>query len=224
MAFAGGDQKGEALWRLAFHAWRKSDLAGAKRFLQQELTLLPREEGWWEAGRTLYWLGRVADKKGDAVAAGDLYARAAREYPLSYYALQSINRLREKWPQRADTLVAELKRAPKGASADDAADDPADDKDAWSFGARVLFGEPGFRRGVELARLGLGAEAKRELGARRHRRAQEEGPVALDPEHEELLWLAAVLYDRAGEFALSHFIPRHILTAYEREVAGGRQP
>src|SRR5437588_8449127 len=40
VAFAGGDQKGEALWRLGFHAWRKGDLPGAKRFLQQELALL----------------------------------------------------------------------------------------------------------------------------------------------------------------------------------------
>jgi len=86
-AFASGDQKGEALWRLGFHAWRKGDVAGAKRFLQQELALLPREEGWWEAGRTLYWLGRIADKQGDATAAAELFARAAREYPLSYYAL-----------------------------------------------------------------------------------------------------------------------------------------
>jgi soluble lytic murein transglycosylase len=31
------------------------------------------------------------------------------------------------------------------------------------------------------------------------------------------LWLAAVLYDRAGEYSLSHFIPRQVLTAYERD-------
>ncbi len=205
VAFAAGDQKGEALWRLSFHAWRKGDLAGAKRFLQQELALLPREEGWWEAGRTLYWLGRVADKQGDLVAAADLYARAAREYPLSYYALQSLNRLREKWPQKADALVEELKRAPAG------------DDDAWRFRARPLFGEPGFRRGVELARLGLGAEAKREFALAGIEVPKKKEKTAPDPEREELLWLAAVLYDRAGEFAISHFIPRHILNAYERE-------
>ena len=86
---------------------------------------------------------------------------------------------------------------------------------------RALFGEPAFRRGVELARLGLGAEAKRELAlagidvpARRARRARR-------GEHEELLWLAAVLYDRAGEYALSHFIPRNILTTYERDWPQG---
>jgi len=208
-AFASGDQKGEALWRLGFHAWRKGDVPGAKRFLQQELALLPREEGWWEAGRTLYWLARIADKQGDATAAADLYARAAREYPLSYYALQSLNRLREKWPQRADALADELKRAPAG------------DEEAWKFKARPLFGEAGFKRGVELARLGLGAEAKRELALAGIEVPKKKGPVAPDAEREELLWLAAVLYDRAGEYAISHFIPRHILTAYEREWPAG---
>jgi soluble lytic murein transglycosylase len=205
VAFATGDQKGEALWRLGFHAWRKGDLPGAKRFLQQELSLLPREEGWWEAGRTLYWLARVADKQNDPTTASELYGRAAREYPLSYYALQSLNRLREKWPLKADALVAELKRAPAG------------DDDAWKFAPRPLFGEPGFKRGVELARLGLGGEAKRELALAGIEVPKKKGPVGPDTEREELLWLAAVLYDRAGEYALSHFIPRHILTAYERE-------
>ncbi len=203
--FTAGDQRGEALWRLAFHAWRKGDVAGARRFLQQELTLLPREEGWWEAGRTLYWLGRVADRQGDAVAAADLYARAAREYPLSYYALQSLNRLREKWPAKADALVEELKRAPAG------------DDVGWHFSARPLFGEPGFRRGVELARLGLGADAKRELALAGIEVPKKRGPIAPDTDREELLWLAAVLYDRAGEYAISHFIPRHVLSGYERE-------
>ncbi len=209
VAFASGDQRGEALWRLGFHAWRKGDLAGAGRFLQQELALLPREEGWWEAGRTLYWLGRIADRKGDPAAAADLYARAAREYPLSYYALQSLNRLHEKWPEKADALVAELKRAPAG---DDA---------AWKFRARPLYGEEGFRRGVELARLGLGTEAKRELALAGIEVPKKRGTITPDTDREELLWLAAVLYDRAGEYAISHFIPRHLLTAYEREWPTG---
>ena len=34
------------------------------------------------------------------------------------------------------------------------------------------------------------------------------------------MWLAAVLYDRAGEYALSHFIPRYILTDVRARVAG----
>jgi soluble lytic murein transglycosylase len=205
-AFAGGDQKGEALWRLAFRAWRKGDAAAAQKYLQQELALLPREEGWWEAGRTLYWLARAADKLGDATAAADLYTRAVREYPLAYYALQSLNRLREKWPDKATALIADLRRAPT-AGADDA---------GWAFAPRALYGEPAFRRGVELARLGLGAEAKRELALAGIDVPKKRGAIAADADREELLWLAAVLYDRAGEYALSHFIPRHVLNAYER--------
>jgi soluble lytic murein transglycosylase len=36
-----------------------------------------------------------------------------------------------------------------------------------------------------------------------------------------LWWLAAVLYDRASEFGLSHFIPRHLLTSYARTYPVG---
>jgi soluble lytic murein transglycosylase len=213
-AFASGDQRGEALWRLGFRAWRKGDSDGAKKWLEDELQLLPREEGWWEAGRTLYWLGRIADKRNDA-AAPDLFMRAAREYPLSYYAAQSINRLREKWPDKATALVDEL----AGVTTDKSEKAKSDkrDKSGWSFAPRVLFGSPGFRRGVELARLGLGAEAKRELALAGIDVPRKKGAVPPDAEHEELWWLAAVLYDRAGEYGLSHFIPRSVLTAYERE-------
>jgi soluble lytic murein transglycosylase len=215
-AFGSGDQKGEAMWRLAFRAWRKGDADGAKKWLDEELAKLPREEGWWEAGRTLYWLGRVADKKGDATAAAESYTRAVRQYPLSYYALQALNRLREKWPERATALVAELSK--DGGDGDGDAADGTGGDGGWRFKPRPLFASDGFRRGLELARLGLGAEAKRELALAGIEVPKKRGALeGLDPEHEELLWVAAVLYDRAGEYALSHFIPRHVLTAYERE-------
>jgi soluble lytic murein transglycosylase len=212
-AFAAGDQRGEAMWRLGFRAWRKGDLDGARKWLGDELQKLPREEGWWEAGRTLYWLGRVADRGHDAATAADYFARAVRGYPLSYYALQALNRLREKWPQQADALVAELSREDKpGPRAKAGASD-----DGWRFRPRALYAGEAFRRGVELARLGLGAEAKRELALAGIDVPRKRGPIEADEDREELLWLAAVLYDRAGEFQLSHFIPRHLLTTYERE-------
>jgi soluble lytic murein transglycosylase len=212
-AFTGGDQRGEALWRLAFRAWRKGDADSAKKYLLQELQLLPREDGWWEAGRTLYWLGRATDKLGDEKGAIEYYSRAAREYPLAYYAMQALNRLRDKWPQKADALVDELKRDKGEKGSDDA---------GWKFRPRVLFGEPAFRRGVELARLGLGEEAKRELRLAGIEVPKKRQPIAPDPDREELLWLAAVLYDRAGEYSISHFIPRYVLPGYEREWPQGQ--
>ena len=200
--YPSGDLRGEALFRLFFRAWRAGQLDEAKRWLDTTLEKVPREEGWWEAGRTLYWQGRVAAKRGRGDEAKAFFSRCARDYPLSYYALQSLNRLRETWPDDEKKLVDELHR-PEPTTADL----------AWQFSPRALFGEPGFRRGVELSRLGLGAEARRELAAVGIK-PPEKGQKVAGAEAEELLWLATVLYDRAGEFALSHWIPRHTLTDY----------
>jgi soluble lytic murein transglycosylase len=79
-----------------------------------------------------------------------------------------------------------------------------------------LFAEAGFRRGVELVRLGLGTEAKREFAALGIAAPTTKGARPADAAAEDLLWLAAVLYDRAGEWSLSHAIPRHALTDYAR--------
>jgi soluble lytic murein transglycosylase len=206
-----GDVRSEALFRLFFRAWRKGALDEARRSLDTALAKVPREEGWWDAGRTLYWVGRVAEKSGRIHDARASWTRCAREYPLSYYALQSLNRLREVAPDEEKKLVAEL-RAPAATPADL----------AWTFAPRPLFGEPGFARGVELARLGFGAEAKRELaalgikppekGAASGAARAASGPT----DGDDLLWLATVLYDRAGEYAISHWIPRHTLTSYAR--------
>jgi soluble lytic murein transglycosylase len=83
----------------------------------------------------------------------------------------------------------------------------------WRFGPRALFGEPGFLRGVELARLGFGDDAARELSA-----------VGLginrgaDPED---LWLTAVLFDRAGLWHRSHYVPRALERSYKRSYPLG---
>ena len=209
-AFPAGDQKGEALWRLAFRAWRKGDFAGAQQFLQKELEMLPREDGWWEAGRTLYWLGRISARQGDNATARAHWERAASEYPLSFYALLALNRLRERDRAAADGLVRKL--AGGGAQG-------ADGK--WSFRPRALFATPAFKRGLELARLGLGAEARRELAAAGIEPPNKKTAVVTDADQEELLWVAAVLYDRAGEFAFSHFIPRYLLTSHARSYPTG---
>src|SRR5204863_9216229 len=144
----------EALFRLALRRLEENQLEEARLLLDKELSLYPREEGWWEAGRTFYWLGRIAalqQKMPDAVA---LWTRAAREYPLSYYALQALNRMREAAPDEEKKLVEAL-RGPA----------PTAEDLAWRFPPDAVYGKPAFLRGVELARLGLGTEARRELSA-----------------------------------------------------------
>lgn len=207
-AYPDGDQRGSALFRLGFAAFREGRYDEAKQWLDKELAALPREDGWWQAGRTLYWLGRVAAETGHAPEAQAYWVRAAREYPLSYYALQALNRLREQNPEAERKLVAEL-RKPE-ASAPEANADLT-----WSFAPRTVFASAGFRRGLELARLGLGSAAKRELQAVGVKAAGR-GDRVDDPRAQELLWVAAVIYDRAREWSLSHSIPRYVLTDYER--------
>jgi soluble lytic murein transglycosylase len=206
-AFPAGDQRGEALWRLAFRAWRKGDLAGALALLDKELALLPREEGWWEAGRTLYWMGRIHLRRGDAAKARGLWERVVAEYPLSVYTLLALNRLREGDAAATDALIEKLAR-------EEARED-------WSFQPRPLYATAAWKRGLELARLGLGAEAQRELAAAGIQPPTRKGAEVKDASEEELCWVAAVLYDRAGLYALSHFIPRHVLTTYARAYPTG---
>jgi soluble lytic murein transglycosylase len=212
-AFPAGDQRGEALWRLAFRAWRKGELAGALALLEKELALLPREDGWWEAGRTLYWMGRIHARNGAGAKARGLWERVVSEYPLSVYTLLALNRLREGDAAATDALIEKLLNA----DGDDDGDGDAD----WSFQARALYATPAWKRGLELARLGLGPEAQRELAAAGIQPPNKKGAEVKDAAEEELCWVAAVLYDRAGHFALSHFIPRHVLTAYARAYPTG---
>ncbi|HVV50467.1 MAG TPA: tetratricopeptide repeat protein, partial [Polyangia bacterium] len=59
-----GDMLNEALWRLAFAAWRGGRLDEALHWLDENLRLVPHEEIWYAEGRALYWKGRVLEKQG----------------------------------------------------------------------------------------------------------------------------------------------------------------
>ncbi len=203
--FPSGDQRGEALWRLAFSALRDKDYVAADKWLTQALTEMPRQDGWWEAGRTLYWLGRSAELRGDKVKALDYYERTVREYPLAYYSLFALNRLRTADEKRFLAVCKPL------------ADAPLDGE--LKLPAQPVFAEPGWARAVELLRLGLGTEAKRELYTLGLQPPKRGTPVA--PEEEERLWLVSVVLDAAAQWASSHAIPRYFLTGYARSWPSG---
>jgi soluble lytic murein transglycosylase len=206
--YPSGDKRAEALWRLALRALRKRDLAAARPWLDTASKKIPRETGWDQEGRTLYWLGRVAELSGDKAAALQSYGRAAREYPLSFYALMSLQRLRAGFGSDFDRLLAELTKDPGL-------------PEPFQFAPRALFSHEAFTRGIELLRLGLGGEARREFQSIGIAVPEERGFASGTPEREELLWLAAVLFDRAGAWHLSHFIPRHVLTEWQRHYPVG---
>jgi soluble lytic murein transglycosylase len=196
-----GDMTREALWRLARAAMLAKDHKQALRQLDRALEDLGRARYYYAHGQALYWKARILDQLKQRVQARQLYEQCIREYPLSYYALMAFNRLRERHVTQFRKLYREL-IAPVGQRAG-----------TWTFERSKLFGEPGFLRGVELARLGFAAAAAAEfarvgVGIRRG--------VPTDD-----LWLAAVLFDRAGLHELSHQVPRSLDSAYKRSYPLG---
>jgi soluble lytic murein transglycosylase len=202
-----GDVAGEALWRLAFAAWRAGDWDKSLRWLDEDIRRFPREEMYFAAGRAHYWRGRVLEKQGAHDQAEQAYARAVREYPLSVYALLALERMRHGFPHARTDLLRKLRPSLAAERK----------QSAWDFRPQPLFAEPGFLRAVELARLGLGSDARRELarlGLAGSDRAPESQAAARNPGREDAYWITAILLDRSQLWSASHAIPRTTLTAY----------
>jgi soluble lytic murein transglycosylase len=151
----------------------------------------------------------VFEKQGKIDDARVWYERAVREYPLSVYALLSLNRMKAVNPGAEKALIAALRKG-------------LHDVPAWTFPARPLYGDAGFLRAVELARMGQGSDARRELGklglatsAEKHSTAAARG------EEEDLVWITATLLDRGGVWSASHSLPRHAITNYKLDYPKG---
>jgi len=202
-----GDLLGEALWRLALAAWRAGRYGDALRWLDENIERIPHEDIWYAEGRALYWKARILDKLGNHEGARTYYERAIREYPLSVYALLGFARLEESAPKVRARLLHALHDAQR--------------PQPFHFGARPLFGEPGFRRAVELCRMGQGGDARRELARLGLTTAGEKHAAGGRRDSDDLLWIAAVLLDRGGVWSASHSIPRYTVTDYARAYPAG---
>jgi soluble lytic murein transglycosylase len=201
-----GDLLNEALWRLAFTAWRQGKDAEALRWLDENLRLVPHEDIWYAEGRALYWKARVLERTGKPAEARTFYERAVREYPLSVYALLGLQRIGAADADAEKALVTSLRGG-------------IHDVPRWTFQARPLFGDPAFLRAVELARMGQGGDARREL-ARLGLATSAEKHIGVKGgagEDEDLLWITAILLDRGGSWAASHSIPRYGVMRYRLE-------
>jgi soluble lytic murein transglycosylase len=204
-----GDLLNEALWRLAFSAWRAGRNEDALHWLDENLRLVPHEEIWYAEGRPQYWKARVFEKQGKADEARVWYERAVREYPLSVYALLSLTRLKTLDPAAQKKLIESLRRG-------------LHDVPPWKFPARPLYGDAGFLRAVELARMGQGGDARRELAkVGLVTSAEKHATEAARREEEDLIWITSTLLDRGGVWSASHSLPRHAVTSYKLEYPKG---
>jgi soluble lytic murein transglycosylase len=206
-----GDMRAEAMWRLAWRAYKERRYDEAVRWLKKQIQLVPIDDNYWAEGQAQYWIGRSQERKGRARQAAAAYEDAVRLYPLSYYSLLALNRLRERHPARFRALTAAIAAQPEGWSPD---------QPAFQFRARALYASDGFQRALEFLRLGLGRQAEFEL--RRLGLAAPGGKDRIDdPDLQDKLWAMAFLYHGAGRYGPSHWVTRWHILDFKRKWPTG---
>ncbi|HEY0710429.1 MAG TPA: transglycosylase SLT domain-containing protein, partial [Polyangia bacterium] len=220
--YPGGDMAAEAQWRLAFRAHQRGDHETARRLLQPAAaapavepvaaTAEPEGEVAGEvatadtsgADRARSFEARSWEGTGNQAEAIRVYEQTVRTYPLSLHALWALERLGELAPLKQKALLDELRASKVPVPAD---------------APEVL--DPGEARALELARMGLGGEAQREL-ARALRRLKDLTParVAL------VAATVAETLDHGGFWAVSHGLAvgrlREELRRYPRRAGRSR--
>ena len=197
-----GDLIDEASWSLLWPLIQARKWRAAVAMADTILSHVPRERSYRAEGRTQYWRARALQRVRDHSAAKEGFRDVLREYPLSWYALLAYQRLDAYGDTQASEVLQGL------VSGADVPDSPlASIPDAvWSNGH--------FRRGAELARMGLTTSARREL---QMVRIEPEGGDAIDP--RILTWTKVALY----EMAEAHDLATHLARA-EEPVFGAHWP
>ena len=197
----GGDMAAESLWRLAWREYKLGHYLPALAWLDQLIAVVPHDDNYYAEGQAMYWRARTLGRMGRAKDALAAYELTVREYPLSYYSLLALNRLRELDPRAPARVLGDANRLAPSVE--------------LRFRDRPVYGAPGFARALEFLRLGLGVEAEREL-ARVGLRAPGGKSKVTDPDRLEELWAIALLYDAGGRIDKSHWIGRWAALDYRR--------
>ena len=203
--FPQGDMVGEAIFFVAMHALGAEQADAALEILALDDRLPPRDPLDHDAGRTLYWRGRLHLDAGRIEEARARFESVLATHPLGWYAILAYSRLRELDVGRAREIAqAALDSHGPGPSL------PSAHRARWRFAIPPGLSRPALERATLLARLGLAGPAWRSL------RASTGGEPT-----DDVLWLSAWLLDRAGAPAVSHNILRRQLKAYRRLAPSG---
>lgn len=198
-----GDMKSEALFKLALVRMKRGEWAAAIPYLEKSIALVPREDGYFVAGRALYFLGRAKLETGAVADGVDKLNAVITQEPLSFSAAMAYARLAQKSAEDGTKAKTALDHAtefePKG--------------DLFDVGRQETT-TPAFARAVELARVGESDLARKELAL--------SGLLADPSKDPEGAWLTAALFARAGDAKAAHGIPRVRLTDWVKHFPGGK--
>ena len=197
--YATGDMRNEALFRLALPRMKKGDWAGAIPYLEKSLTLAPHEDGYFVAGRALYFLGRARMETGAAADGIAKLREVIAKEPLTFASAMAYARLAAR---SKDDAEAAKKALDQGIAFEAAG--------ALFDPARAEIKTDGFARGVDLARIGELDLARKELSA---------AGLLEDTEGQ---WLVASIFARVGDARASHGFPRARITEWTKHFPGGK--
>ena len=205
-----GDMRAEAMWRLAWHDYKNKRYKQAIGWLDKEIAAEPISYHWDRAGQPQYWKGRIYGHLGEREREVASYRETVELYPLSYYSLLALNRLRENHPDEYAALRATL-----GAGAGERGEAPP-----LSFKPRELYASAGFERALEFLRLGLGTPARAELALLGLAPPADRERLE-DEDQIDRAWATAFLYDAAGRYSQSHWVARWNVLDYQRHWPSG---
>lgn len=182
-----GDMWPRAMFHLGWLEFRKGRYDEAFAHFDALVEKGGREDAEGITGRAEYWRARALFALGRRIDAVEAYAEIATRWPLRYYAQQSLWRIREIMPVRADAIVTEMRSG----------DGPSRMVFAW----RDEFDDPAFDRMTELLVVGDTSYASDEMAALRMIGSH------VDP---EMAVVGAVMLQHAGADAkLSRVIRSH---------------
>jgi len=182
-----GDQRGEALFRLAWLSWRADDTAAALATLERAQREY-EESDPYEAGRAAYWRGRLLSSGGGpegVAAAARIWGALVERHPADYYGLLARERLAEGQGRPAAWRRGER------------------EGEGFRYQPGPLRGDPHFRAAVLLLRMGLERPAAEELRSLDRLLVAPAEPHGFDP-----LLLTAELLHRAGDHRSAHQLVR----------------
>jgi soluble lytic murein transglycosylase len=189
--YPNGDERTEALFRVALLYMTRGDWEHAGPVLDRIVELAPNDQHWATAGRAEYFRARVAAKEGHPDDARARYARVLERHPFAYYMAQAYARLSEDDPGLATrTLSTAFARG---------------DESAFLSSRHAELETPAFSRACALLEVGDIDLARREFAV---------AGLTRDGTDREVTWTLALLYDRAGAPELGHALARQKLRDY----------
>ena len=188
--YPGGDMHGHARFMLAWRARRAGQREEALAHLEGALAEGTQEDREDLHGRAAYWRAVLLLELERPDEAREAWTELVETHPLSYYAQQALVRLSELSP-----AAAESARARWGSRGDA----------SITFAWREDFDTPAFGRALALLEVGAIEEAKQELAYVRERSSGAD---------DELRWVEASLYDRAGAYPEAVYLTRRFLDAF----------